>query len=190
MKPILRPFLLALSLAGAAAACTPAMMQLLMGMTLRVGTTVLTSAVGNALSNLLDDLFMPEDAAGVVVDPANPLVGRPQQPLVIEMKNVHGSASQSLGDVRINPDRLVVVRSSRFSTQWALSAQSQQYVQQVRIYAGAQMALNARGFAPGRVDGKWGPKSRSALREFQRSNRLSVTGDLDPNTEALLLGFY
>lgn len=191
MRPILRPFVFALSLTCASAACSPAMMQLLMGMTLRIGSKVLASAVGNVLSNLLDGVFTSEEAAGVVVDPNNPLMGRPQQPLVIEMQNVYGNASQDLGDVRIDPDKLVVMRSSPHSNQWTLSPRSQQYVQQVRIYAGAQMALQARGYNPGSVDGKWGPQSRRALRKFQRANQLSVTGELgDQRTERLLLGFY
>lgn len=189
MKPILRTALLALSLMLGAAACGPGLMQLLMGMTIRIGTTVLTSAAGSALSNLLDGLFMPEEAAGVLVDRDNPLMGRPQQPLVIEMNNVYGQAAQSLGTVRIDPDDLVLVRESRFSHRWVLSEGSQRHVQQVKTYAGAQVALQARGFAPGRVDGKWGPKSRGALRQFQRAQHLSATGELDPSTEARLLGF-
>ena len=160
-----------------------------MGMTVRIGGTVLRTAAGTAISNMLNGVFLPDDAAGIVVDAGNPLVGRPQQPIIIEMKNVYAGASEPIADIRIDPERLAVVRSSRFSDQWVLSEGSQRYVHQVRTYAGAQAALLARGYSPGRVDGKWGPKSRAALRRFQNAQSLSATGELDQLTEARLLGY-
>ena len=48
---------------------------------------------------------------------------------------------------------------------------------------GAQTALLYLGFNPGRVDGVIGPRTRSALSEFQKKFGLPDTGDLDSATE-------
>jgi hypothetical protein len=45
-----------------------------------------------------------------------------------------------------------------------------------------QMALNKRGFDVGRQDGLWGPETESALRDFQKSRGLEVTGRLNDRT--------
>jgi outer membrane lipoprotein SlyB len=46
----------------------------------------------------------------------------------------------------------------------------------------AQLALNKRGFDAGRQDGIWGPETESAVRNFQKSRGLEVTGRLDDRT--------
>ena len=45
-----------------------------------------------------------------------------------------------------------------------------------------QVALDAVGFSPGLIDGRIGPKTRLATREFQRVRRLPITGELDQAT--------
>jgi hypothetical protein len=49
-----------------------------------------------------------------------------------------------------------------------------------------QQALTDRGFDPGPVDGVMGPRTTSALREYQKSENLTVTGQLDVDTAARL----
>jgi len=49
----------------------------------------------------------------------------------------------------------------------------------------ALVANGARGLA---VDGKWGPKSRDALRAYQRAKGLEVSGEVDEPTFHALLG--
>ena len=51
----------------------------------------------------------------------------------------------------------------------------------------AQIALRDAGFDPGRIDGVMGPKTRSAVREFQASQGLPQTGRLDAATRQELL---
>lgn len=51
---------------------------------------------------------------------------------------------------------------------------------------GAQARLNNLGFYCGDVDGKIGPLTAGAIREFQQRNNLKVTGELDSNTMATL----
>jgi hypothetical protein len=52
-----------------------------------------------------------------------------------------------------------------------------------------QGALARRGYYDGQVDGIIGSGTRSAIREFQRDNGLSVTGRIDPQlVQALKLG--
>src|SRR5262249_7412284 len=43
----------------------------------------------------------------------------------------------------------------------------------------AQSALKAQGFDPGEVDGVYGPNTRAAISNYQRSNGLRETGRLD-----------
>jgi peptidoglycan hydrolase-like protein with peptidoglycan-binding domain len=50
----------------------------------------------------------------------------------------------------------------------------------------AQEALRTKGFDPGPVDGKFGPRTTQALRDFQKQEGLRVTGRLDGETRAKL----
>ena len=52
-----------------------------------------------------------------------------------------------------------------------------------------QEALKKAGENPGTADGKLGPKTRSALRAFQKKNKLKVTGRADKPTMAKLQPF-
>ena len=53
----------------------------------------------------------------------------------------------------------------------------------------AQEQLKAAGFDPGSIDGVLGPRTREALRRYQASQGLPVTGQLDEATrQALLAG--
>jgi peptidoglycan hydrolase-like protein with peptidoglycan-binding domain len=50
----------------------------------------------------------------------------------------------------------------------------------------AQSSLKAKGFDPGPIDGVHGPRTRAAIEDFQRSENLTVTGQLDADTSARL----
>jgi peptidoglycan hydrolase-like protein with peptidoglycan-binding domain len=47
-----------------------------------------------------------------------------------------------------------------------------------------QQALDEKGFKSGKVDGKWGPQTEVALKDFQKSQNMSSTGDLNGATIA------
>ncbi|HXW70745.1 MAG TPA: peptidoglycan-binding domain-containing protein [Methylocella sp.] len=47
-----------------------------------------------------------------------------------------------------------------------------------------QKKLNEEGFNAGPANGKWGPKTREALMDFQKKNKLEATGKLDRQTMA------
>ncbi|WP_240325562.1 L,D-transpeptidase family protein [Sphingomonas mesophila] len=51
----------------------------------------------------------------------------------------------------------------------------------------AQVLMSAHGFSPGVIDGKKGESFRLALRSFQESRGLKVSGELDPETRRALL---
>ena len=55
----------------------------------------------------------------------------------------------------------------------------------VRSVQKALVAGGARGIV---ADGRWGPKSREALREFQRRKGLTVNGEVDEPTFRALFG--
>jgi peptidoglycan hydrolase-like protein with peptidoglycan-binding domain len=46
----------------------------------------------------------------------------------------------------------------------------------------AQTKLNDMGFHAGRVDGVWGPRTQAAVRNFQQSEDLETTGQLNQET--------
>lgn len=46
----------------------------------------------------------------------------------------------------------------------------------------AQEILHAKGFYKGSIDGVLGPRTRTAIREYQRAEKLPVTGHLDAKT--------
>jgi peptidoglycan hydrolase-like protein with peptidoglycan-binding domain len=50
----------------------------------------------------------------------------------------------------------------------------------------AQATLNARGFKAGPANGVMGDSTRDALRAFQRTENIVVTGNLNPRTLARL----
>jgi lipoprotein-anchoring transpeptidase ErfK/SrfK len=56
----------------------------------------------------------------------------------------------------------------------------------LRVRIAWQIALERAGFSPGLINGKAGPRSELATREFQRSRRLTETGRPDAATQAAL----
>ncbi len=50
----------------------------------------------------------------------------------------------------------------------------------------AQKALKAKGYDAGASDGAMGPRTRAALRKFQKAEGLHVTGQLDAETRSKL----
>jgi hyperosmotically inducible protein len=52
--------------------------------------------------------------------------------------------------------------------------------------AAMQQALKDKGFDPGPVDGIEGPKTVSAIKDYQKSENVTMTGRLDPGTAAKL----
>jgi len=51
----------------------------------------------------------------------------------------------------------------------------------------AQQALMDKGFNPGPIDGVQGPRTTAAVRDFQQKENLTVTGQLDAETNARLM---
>jgi peptidoglycan hydrolase-like protein with peptidoglycan-binding domain len=55
-----------------------------------------------------------------------------------------------------------------------------------RFVREAQQTLRELGYKPGPVDGVVGPRTKSALAQYQRAERIKVTGQLDSETMARL----
>jgi peptidoglycan hydrolase-like protein with peptidoglycan-binding domain len=49
-----------------------------------------------------------------------------------------------------------------------------------------QQKLKDQGYTVGQIDGKWGPKTKDALSQFQQAQGLEATGDIDMDTLAAL----
>ena len=49
-----------------------------------------------------------------------------------------------------------------------------------------QQALKDKGNDPGAIDGKLGPKTKAAIRDFQKANDLKVTGRIESETRSKL----
>ncbi len=52
----------------------------------------------------------------------------------------------------------------------------------------AQQALKDKGFDPGPIDGRMGPRTHAAISDFQKKEGLKVTGRLDSDTKSHLTG--
>ncbi len=53
-----------------------------------------------------------------------------------------------------------------------------------------QLALKAAGFDPGSTDGRLGPRSRTAIRDFQLAHGLEADGKVGPRTWSKLEPFF
>jgi peptidoglycan hydrolase-like protein with peptidoglycan-binding domain len=92
----------------------------------------------------------------------------------------------------------VVVSSLAFAAQSCYSARehravepqarsaSQQTFASVQNVKQAEETLRKKGYDPGAVDGVMDSQLHQALSEFQRANRLQVTGNLDDQTAHML----
>jgi peptidoglycan hydrolase-like protein with peptidoglycan-binding domain len=47
-----------------------------------------------------------------------------------------------------------------------------------------QQALQQNGFKSGRADGRWGPETENAVKQFQQSKQIEASGQLDQQTVA------
>lgn len=56
--------------------------------------------------------------------------------------------------------------------------------------SGVQARLRGLGFYFGEIDGKLGPKTKAALRRFQKAKGLSITGEADDSTTSALRDAY
>src|SRR6202042_3606520 len=53
-----------------------------------------------------------------------------------------------------------------------------------------QRMLTSLGYDPGTCDGKMGPKTQAAVKQFQTDNGLSADGDPGPDTRGKLFPLY
>lgn len=64
--------------------------------------------------------------------------------------------------------------------------QGGQHAQNPEVVRQVQKSLNEQGYDAGPIDGKWGPKTQSALKNFQQAKGLEASGQLDEETLAEL----
>lgn len=71
---------------------------------------------------------------------------------------------------------------------FSLSTSSVKAADNSDIVRTAQMRLASMGYYVGRYDGNMGPVTQTAIRDFQRTNGLTATGLLNPETYSLMQG--
>src|SRR4051812_4854940 len=76
--------------------------------------------------------------------------------------------------------------ASAKSSQHSSSGQSASAAMDDESIRHAQEQLSSKGFYTSKVDGKVGPKTRSAIRQFQEQHDLPPTGQLDQQTMSAL----
>ncbi len=95
--------------------------------------------------------------------------------------------SSQLGQANQSHRRLAVmvltVSTAWFAPATLIAAETESALRQKIAW---QVALDAVGFSPGLIDGRIGPKTRLATREFQRVRGLEITGQLDQATSDAL----
>ncbi len=88
-----------------------------------------------------------------------------------------GSMRQSSGSSSTDSDN-----ATGSSTSGAMHRRSSSHMSSQGNVKQAQEALKDKGFDPGPIDGVMGQKTQEALRSFQQSKNLKVTGRLDSET--------
>ena len=73
-------------------------------------------------------------------------------------------------------DYMITVRSAYSERKNSISSGSDVTTRQI------QTALRSAGFDPGAIDGKMGPRTQQAVKEFQRAKGLKVDGVVGPKT--------
>lgn len=132
-----------------------------------------------ASSALLGKFFFvpPSDAAAASSPPATVLAAVPPQ---AERIDAEARAEPEVTDVdpqQPGPDELREAALKRVENALLQNADARRRVQE---------ELDALGHAPGRPDGRFGPGTRTALRDFQAASSLEPTGYADKPTLALL----
>ena len=66
------------------------------------------------------------------------------------------------------------------------TAPSREAIQRSDEVTQLQQQLLLRGYSPGPADGSFGPQTRAALRDFQKTEGMIITGDMTDQTRAML----
>jgi peptidoglycan hydrolase-like protein with peptidoglycan-binding domain len=88
-------------------------------------------------------------------------------------------AKESTGDAAGKSDTMKSGSTKDPTTRGSMAGKSEQV-------KAVQQALKDKGHDPGAVDGKMGPKTQAALRDFQSKEGLTASGRLDADTMAKL----
>jgi hypothetical protein len=109
-----------------------------------------------------------------------------QQPQGQQMQQNQGQHGQN-GQTQDQSKQIPQNKQSQQNDQQQ-SAQNSQPIPPRNLSRGeirqVQQALDKDGFKAGRVDGRWGHETESAVKQFQQSKQLPASGQLDQQTIA------
>ncbi|MFT5392026.1 MAG: localization factor PodJL [Gammaproteobacteria bacterium] len=101
-----------------------------------------------------------------------------------------GRALKHMTSEEIDAARIVSLElAKRISSKWQGQTNKSVYSDTAPTQAlvrDVQAALTAKGYDPGPVDGRWGKKTRSAVKQFQSSVGLPASGTVTPELLMLL----
>lgn len=160
-----------------------------------IGSTLLASALGMLLEETLNHIpFISGNKKTTLDQYVEPIPGRPLEGrwtadcLFLEITGQRKADEIRTTKFCIPGKFIKLIRSTANSKDWQLNDESKALVRERNQVAGVQVSLIDLGYDPGRLDGIWGPKTRSALLQFQKSRYdLNDSGELDYETESALV---
>lgn len=97
------------------------------------------------------------------------VTGTPSRPNIIDISGVVAG-----------PRSIVVTVKDSLGQGDSIAITVEQLEVSPNIITRAQQELKTRGFDPGPPDGVMGPRTRGALKAFQKANKLRESGEIDP----------
>jgi hypothetical protein len=113
----------------------------------------------------------------VIVDPTNKVIADVLSPQV-QQSEAQPQQSQAQYPNNQQPSNANQSAQSQPNNEQTISPNklSRNHIRQV------QRALDKNGFQVGRVDGRWGPKTSDAVKQFQQKKNIEANGQLDQQT--------
>lgn len=165
----------------------------------KAGQVIKDSTIGYITEKVIDEIIawingdgsteeVEQTNSGIEVIPFsnNPLKGYAKNNYSIKIKG-NREGRESSTSVYIKSTHLVFERLSQ-SSGWVLTMDSQRLINTFSKNGCAQLSLRDLGYDPKGVDGIIGKNTIKAIKDFQNDYGLDLSGKLDKETMAYLLG--
>ena len=113
---------------------------------------------------------------------------QPQGAQQMQPRNNQAQQDRNYNDAQHNTKTQRQTAQDQQSQQNQQSAQNDQAISPNNLSRGeirqVQQALDKDGFNAGKADGRWGPRTEDAVKQFQQSKQIQANGTLDQQTVA------